>query len=59
MDKEVIERLTRVEVKLDGALEHLRKIPDLDTDMKMIKRTIRFIWGAIVVIAGFFGGKSS
>ncbi len=60
-DKEVLERVTRIETKLDMLLPHIGDIPGLKNDVKNMKKVVAFIGSAVSAVgvwaATYLGSK--
>lgn len=52
-DQEIIERLMRVETKLDMVLPHIEHVSDLKNDVRNIKKIVGFL-GTLVTTLGLW-----
>ena len=55
-EKELLQRVTRIETKLDMVLPHIEQISDLKNDMKNVKRGVAFL-GSVLSIIGIWAAK--
>lgn len=61
MEQEIIERLTRVETKLDIVIPHIEKVNVIERDLRVAKKAFSIMWGGLVgigtIVATYLGSK--
>lgn len=63
MDQEVIERLTRIETKIDSVIfPHIARMDAIEKDISFVKKAMAILGACIIAVGGwvatYFGSKS-